>query len=105
MNADHRAEGMVHCAVSVGVAGAACEVFFPYTSRYAAGTMKTVSTTDTVRPPMMVRARGAYCSLPVPSLRAMGIIPMMVANDVIKIGRSRTLQEVITASSIDLPCS
>ena len=67
--------------------------------------MNTVNSTEEVRPPMMARASGAYCSLPVPSFRAMGTIPMMVASEVIKIGRRRTRQEVITASSTDLPCS
>ncbi len=52
---------------------------------------------------MMARASGAYCSLPVPSFSAMGIMPMMVASEVIKMGRSRTRQEVITASSTDWP--
>ena len=46
---------------------------------------------------MMVRASGAYCSLPVPSFSAIGTMPMMVANEVIRIGRNRTRHEVITA--------
>src|SRR5262245_46028225 len=105
-NAGHDpGNGVFHEAVSVGDAGVFCAVRPLYASKYAAGTIKTVSTTETVSPPMMARASGAYCSLPVPSFRAMGIIPIMVANDVINIGRSRTLQEVITASSTDFPCS
>ena len=67
--------------------------------------MKTVSRTDDVRPPMMARAMGVYCSPPVPSFMAMGIIPMMVASDVIRIGRRRTRQAVMTASTTDSPCS
>ena len=55
---------------------------------------------------MMARASGAYCSLPVPSFSAMGTMPMMVASDVIRIGRRRTRQAVITASSTAAPsCS
>ncbi len=67
--------------------------------------MKTVSSTEAVSPPMMARASGAYCSLPVPSFSAMGTMPMMVASEVIRMGRSRTRQDVITASSTDWPCS
>ena len=67
--------------------------------------MKTVSSTDDVSPPMMARAMGVYCSPPVPSFIAIGIIPMMVASEVIRIGRSRTRQAVITASATDRPCS
>ena len=48
--------------------------------------MKTVSITEAVRPPMMARASGAYCSLPVPSFSAIGTMPMMVASEVIRIG-------------------
>src|SRR5208337_822313 len=93
-----------HSPTSLGSrAGLACRR--PYTSRYAAGTMKMVKITDEVRPPMMVRANGAYCSLPVPSLRAIGNMPMMVASEVIRMGRKRTRQDVITASSTDPPCS
>ncbi len=51
----------------------------------------------------MARASGAYCSLPVPSFSAIGTMPMMVASEVIRIGRRRTRQDVITASSTDLP--
>ena len=53
----------------------------------------------------MARASGAYCSLPVPIFKAIGTIPMMVASEVIRIGRKRTRQEVITASSTVRPCS
>ena len=57
-----------------------------------------------VSPPMMTRASGAYCSLPVPSFKAIGTMPMMVASEVIRIGRSRTRQAVMTASPADWPC-
>ncbi len=57
-----------------------------------------VSSTEEVRPPMMARAMGVYCSPPVPSFIAIGIIPMMVASEVIRMGRRRTRQAVITAS-------
>jgi hypothetical protein len=66
--------------------------------------MKMVSSTDEVKPPIMARAIGAYCSAPVPSFIARGIMPMMVASDVIRIGRSRTLQAVMTASFGESPC-
>ena len=54
---------------------------------------------------MMGCAMGAYCSAPVPSLSAIGIMPMMVASDVIRIGRRRTRHAVITASADGQPCS
>ena len=43
---------------------------------------------------MMARASGAYCSLPVPNASAIGTIPMMVASEVMRIGRRRTRQDV-----------
>ncbi len=46
----------------------------------------------------MARAMGAYCSDPVPSFNAIGSIPMIVAREVIRMGRNRTRQAVITAS-------
>ncbi len=52
---------------------------------------------------MIARASGAYCSLPVPSFSAIGANPIMVASDVIKIGRSRTRHDVITESSTARP--
>ena len=60
--------------------------------------MKIVSSTEEVRPPMMARAIGVYCSPPVPSFMAIGVMPMMVASDVIRMGRRRTRQAVTTAS-------
>ena len=71
----------------------------PYTSRYAAGTIKIVKSTDEVRPPIMARAMGVYCSAPVPNFIAMGVMPMIVASEVIRMGRSRTRHAVITASA------
>ena len=40
--------------------------------RYAAGTMNTVTATETSSPPMIARASGAYASLPAPSFSAIG---------------------------------
>ena len=65
--------------------------------------MKTVTMTDTVRPPIIARANGAYCSLPASSARAIGIMPRIVANEVIRTGRKRTRQAGATASSIGMP--
>ena len=53
---------------------------------------------------MMARAIGVYCSAPVPSFSAMGIIPIIVASEVIRIGRRRTRHAVMTASAGDKPC-
>ena len=47
---------------------------------------------------MIARASGAYASLPVPSFSAIGTRPMIVASDVIRIGRSRMRHELTTAS-------
>jgi hypothetical protein len=52
--------------------------------------MKIVKSTDEARPPMMARAMGVYCSAPVPNFIAMGVMPMIVASEVIRMGRSRT---------------
>ncbi len=52
---------------------------------------------------MIARAMGVYCSAPVPILSAIGIMPMMVASEVIRIGRNRTRQAVMTASAGDRP--
>ena len=65
--------------------------------------MKTVTMTDIVSPPIMERASGAYCSLPASSARAIGIMPRIVAKEVIKTGRKRTRQAVATASSMGMP--
>src|SRR5208282_4702116 len=59
-----------------------------FTSKYAAGTMNTVSTTETANPPMMARANGAYASLPVPSFMAIGSNPTTVAKEVTRMGRN-----------------
>ncbi len=53
---------------------------------------------------MMARAMGVYCSAPVPNFIAMGIMPMIVASEVIRMGRRRTRHAVITASAGDIPC-
>ena len=65
--------------------------------------MKIVKRTDEVRPPIMARAMGVYCSAPVPNRSAMGIMPMIVASEVIRMGRSRTRHAVTTASMGDNP--
>src|ERR1035438_8021966 len=44
--------------------------------------MKMVNSTEEVSPPMIARASGKYCSLPVPSFNAIGTIPVMVASAV-----------------------
>jgi hypothetical protein len=60
--------------------------------------MKIVSSTEDVKPPMMARAMGVYWSPPVPSFMAIGSIPMMVASEVIRMGRYRTRQAVDNGS-------
>ena len=65
--------------------------------------MKMVQTTETDIPPIIAVAKGAYASLPTPSFIAIGSRPMIVASDVIKIGRNRTLPDIATASSSAIP--
>ena len=65
--------------------------------------MKIVSRTEEVNPPIIARAIGVYCSPPSPSFIAMGIMPIIVASEVMRIGRRRTRQAVTTASSTDMP--
>ena len=52
--------------------------------------MNMVNMTEEVSPPMIARAMGVYCSAPVPNFSAMGIMPMMVASEVIRMGRRRS---------------
>ena len=67
--------------------------------------MKIVSTTDTPKQPMTARASAAYASVPVPSWKAIGANPRMVASDVIRIGRSLTRDASATASRTPAPPS
>ena len=55
------------------------------------------------KPPIMARAKGAYCSAPASVPRAMGIMPNRVASEVIRIGRRRILQDCTTESIRLLP--
>jgi hypothetical protein len=55
--------------------------------------MKTVNTTEATNPPIIDRASGAFA----PGSIAIGINPITVASEVIKIGRSRTRTACCTA--------
>ena len=64
-----------------------------YARKKPAEARNTVRATETRSPPIRARAKGAYDSLPSPIFKAIGINPMMVASEVIRMGRSRTRQD------------
>ncbi len=53
------------------------------------GTKKSVETVANSSPPMTARPSGAFCSAPSPRPSAIGIMPMIIANAVIRTGRMR----------------
>src|SRR5580658_3367913 len=57
--------------------------------RYMAGTKTSVAKVAKSRPPMTARAKGAFCSPPSPTPRAIGIMPSTMAPAVISTGLSR----------------
>src|SRR6516225_8415863 len=59
---------------------------FRCTSKYAAGTRYTVTTTETNNPPMIALANGAYALLPASIPNAIGIKPKRVASEVMRMG-------------------
>src|SRR5258708_4300221 len=61
----------------------------PWTTLKTAGTKSRVETVASSNPPITARPRGAFCSPPSPSPSAMGAMPMIMANAVIKTGRKR----------------
>ncbi len=58
----------------------------------------TVIIKETLIPPRIARAKGAYDSLPSPSFNAIGISPKIVASEVISTGRKPNTAAVATAS-------
>ena len=61
------------------------------------GTTNKVKSVDTATPPMIVIAMGIRVSAPGPRAKAGGIAAATVAIEVIRIGRKRTGQAVISA--------
>ena len=53
------------------------------------GTNTRVANVANSKPPITARARGAFCSPPSPTPKAMGIMPKIIAPAVISTGRSR----------------
>ena len=69
------------------------------------GTNNSVETVAKRRPPITARPRGAFCSPPSPSPKAIGNMPMIIANAVIKTGRKRIKPASSAAEIESLPCS
>src|SRR5579885_3458171 len=67
------------------------------------GTKKSVAKVAKMRPPMTARPSGAFCSPPSPRPMAMGIMPMIMANAVMRTGRIRTNPAWSAASRALLP--
>ena len=66
----------------------------PWTSAKTAGSTIRVATVAAASPPMTARPSGAVCSPPSPKPSAIGTMPAIMAQLVIRIGRSRPLAPV-----------
>ena len=64
-----------------------------------AGTKNRVETVANSNPPMTARPSGAFCSPPSPKLRAMGIMPIIMASAVMSTGRKRVKPASSAASA------
>ncbi len=69
------------------------------------GTMNSVTNVDTTSPPITARPKGASISLPCSSASAIGTMPTVMAQAVIRIGRSRSWAPARAASGTSLPCA
>ncbi len=76
-------------------------VLRPITSAKIEGTTSKVATVDITRPPITARPSGACIWLPRSSARAIGTMPTVIAQAVIRIGRRRSLAPTIAASVED----
>ena len=70
-----------------------------------AGRTRSVATVASAIPPITARASGAFCSLPSSNPSDIGIIPAIMAQPVMMIGRSRPLAAVMAARSAGMPSS
>ncbi len=60
---------------------------------------------DVMRPPTTARAIGARNSAPSPSAKNSGSMPKIIAEVVIRIGRSRVRPALISAVRRSIPCA
>ena len=77
--------------------------FRPITSAKIEGTTSKVANVDITRPPITARPSGACIWLPRSSASAIGTMPTVIAQAVIRIGRSRSLAPTMAASVEDAP--
>ena len=69
------------------------------------GMTMSVSTAETIRPPMLTMPRGCRISAPAePIPRAMGIMPRMIARVDMMIGLSFVGQAWVSAVFVSFPC-
>src|SRR5208282_1012239 len=74
---------------ALGIGGADRRPAPPWMIAKTVGSTTRVARVAAARPPMTARPRGAVCSPPSLQPRAMGIIPAVMAQLVIRIGRRR----------------
>ena len=77
----------------------------PIKSAKIAGTTSNVATVDISSPPITAQPSGACISLPRSSASAIGTIPMVIAEAVIRIGRTRSAAPTAAASVAQAPPS
>src|SRR5260370_838997 len=65
---------------------------------YTTGTKNSVTRVATIKPPITARPSGAFCSPPSPIPSAIGNIPIIIANAVMRTGRRRVLPASRAAS-------
>src|SRR3989338_7933445 len=71
--------------------------------RKMAGSTRSVSRVDVMRPPMTTVARGRWTPPPSPSPRSMGTTPRRAASAVMRTCRSRVIAPSNTASGMGFP--
>ena len=71
---------------------------------YIAGKISKLDTVAANNPPITACPRGATCSPPSMMPNAIGNIPTIMANPVMRIGRARLLAPSRAASSDECPC-
>ena len=73
------------------------------TTAKRAGRISSVANVDTTRPPMTARPSGACIWLPASRASAIGTMPMIMAQAVIRMGRKRSRPPRTAASGTDSP--
>ena len=68
-----------------------------------AGRTRSVATVASAMPPITARASGAFCSLPSSNPSDIGIMPAIMAQPVMMMGRSLPLAAVMAARSAGMP--